>query len=379
MSTGTFACDHKDAPNKGWTLAIYVHQPGKDAYRTSAAMIRQAMWETDQTYDASARRFGISRRIRYVQDASCRPLVADLAFAKGRNQAEMGGEFGKQIARQPALVQKLWKANRVKALYMVGDNEITSNCVGGGANSGISSGFVILPRWCWGEAGLTHEFGHTFGLSHCNDEGTNAGNGNDPMCRGWGKRPECTTDAASNYFLDSCRTDDFRYYEPKPLTGKPPLPKIWNVAFSPYLITNQPSKPVSFRMRVDKTSECLDGGKAAVVLRSCRAVPQQTWQRRIDRQGYTTLRNLKTGRCLQMATTPKATTAPVVTARCVAHKRSQQWVPDNGTNFWNRTGGLYGAHLSAQGGATRNGTPIVRGDGTTFVIDVIAAKKGTQA
>jgi hypothetical protein len=368
VSTGKFACDHKDTPGKGWVLAIYVHQPGKDTYRTSATLIRRAIWETDQTYDASARRLGASRRIRFVQDASCKPLVADIAFAKGRNRAEMGAEFGKQIARQPALVQKLWKANRVKPLFFVGDNEITDSCTGGGADAGISNGGVILPLWCWGEAGLTHEFGHSFGLSHCGNGGLKP-IGNDPMCRNWGSLPECRGDIGFNYFLDSCRTDAFRYFEPKPLKGKPPLPKHSNVAFSPYLITNQQSKPVNFRMRVDKTAECVDGGQAAVILMSCRAVPQQTWQRQIDREGYTTLRNLGTGRCLQMATTPKAQSAPAVTARCEAGKRSQQWLPDNGVGFVNRTDRQSSSMLSTLAGGRGDGTLIVQGSNSPFVLD----------
>ncbi|MFE3450780.1 ricin-type beta-trefoil lectin domain protein [Nonomuraea sp. NPDC059194] len=364
-----FACDGADAPGKGWVLPVYVYQPGQDAYGTDAAALLNSMWETDQAFDVSAHRFGVSRRIRLVQDDQCRPVVAKIPFVKGRNRAEMGKALDENLAAQPALVRKLWPTKRVKALFFVRDNDITGSCTGGGADAGLSNGGAILPRWCWGEAGLTHEFLHSFGLSHCGQKGGGGPNGNDPLCRNWGSRPECTSDAAANYHLDSCRTDEFRYFEPTPVR-QPPLERNRNVAFSPYLIQDEPSSVWEFRMKAVESGKCLDGTGQQVVLRPCADGKSQIWQRSADPDGYLTIRNAQTGRCLTM---PAAGAAPIVTDECADRRKDQQWLPkadQDKTNFGSRTGGQLGLK------AADDGTPVVR-DGTgTFVAEPLG---GTPA
>ncbi|MEV4378910.1 ricin-type beta-trefoil lectin domain protein [Streptosporangium sp. NPDC049644] len=338
-----FACDEVDAKDKGWVLPIYVHQPGQDSWEDDGAALLNTIWETDQTVDSSAERFGVSRRLRFVQDGDCRPVVAKLPFTKGRNRAEMGKAMAENLASQPALVRTLWQTNRVKPLYFVRDNEITGSCTGGGANAGLSTGNVILPRWCWSEAGLTHELIHSFGLSHCDGGGVN---GNDPVCRNMGTRKECTSDLAANYHLDSCRIDDFRYFEPTPVR-QPELEKLRNVAFSPYLIQDQPSPVWRFRIKVVDGGRCLDASAAQVVQRACTDGSAQTWQRSIDDDGYLTIRNAANGRCLTMADT-------VVTGPCAKKDRSQQWLPQAGqdrTNFTARSGGQLSVKDNRDGGA----------------------------
>lgn len=361
-SRSQFACDAADSPDKGWVLPIYVHQPEQDKYDADLGAVLNAIWETDQTFDASAQRFGISRRIRFLQDGDCRPVVAKLPFEKGRNRAEMSKALGENLAAQPALVSKLWPTNRVKPLFFVRDNDITNSCTGGGADAGLSNGGAILPRWCWGEAGLTHELLHTFGLSHCNNDPKN---GNDPLCRNSGSKPECKSDAASNYHLDSCRIDDFRYFEPTPVR-QPPLAKNWNVAFSPYLIQDQPSPVWNLRLKAVDNGKCLDDSGQQVVQRSCADAKNQTWQRSIDADGYLTIRNAGTGECLKMADT-------VTTEKCVAKERSQQWLPQaeqERTSFVSRAGG----RLSVKD--KNDGAPAVRDAGGTVVAELLG---GTTA
>ncbi|MEU7990135.1 ricin-type beta-trefoil lectin domain protein [Streptosporangium canum] len=352
-----FACDGVDAKDKGWVLPIYVHQPGQDAWEADSAALLNTVWETDQAVDSSAERFGVSRRLRVVQDGDCRPVVAKLPFAKGRNRAEMGKAMAENLASQPALVRTLWQTNRVKPLYFVRDNEITDSCTGGGANAGLSTGNVILPRWCWSEAGLTHELIHSFGLSHCDGGGVN---GNDPVCRNMGTRKECTSDLAANYHLDSCRIDEFRYFEPTPVR-QPELERIRNVAFSPYLIQDQPSPVWQFRIKVVDGGRCLDASAAQVVQRACTGGSAQTWQRGIDDDGYLTIRNAANGRCLTMADT-------VVTGPCAKQDKSQQWLPQAGqdrTNFAGRAGGKLSVKDNRDGGA------VVREGKGEFVAELL--------
>ncbi|MFG1941622.1 RICIN domain-containing protein [Nonomuraea sp. NPDC048826] len=374
-STPAFACDKTDTPEKGWVLPVYVHQPGQDSSATEVDSVTRTAWETDQTFEASARRFGESRRIRFVQDDQCRPVVAKLAFTKGRNRAEMGKALQENMAAQPARVRELVATNRVKLMFFVRDNEITDSCTGGGADAGLSNGGVILPRWCWSEAGFTHEMIHGFGLGHCTVGGTSEGNGDDPVCRNMGGKPECTADTASNYHLDSCRTDKFRYFEPTKASqpAGEALAKNRNVAFSPYLITDQPSPAADFRLRVVESKQCLDGGSEQVTQAACSGGDAQVWRRSIDSQGYVTIRNVGTGRCLQLTAKDKEA-VPVITAPCVAKQKSQQWVPDadqDKTNFFNRSGGKTGAKLTVPGVKDGAGAKVVRGGGTAMVAEYV--------
>lgn len=370
-----FACDTTDTKEKGWVLPVYAHQPGQSKYATELEAVERTLWETDQTFDSSARRFGTDLRIRYVQDSNCRPIVAQIPFVKGRNRAELGKAFQENIDSQPARVQELAKTNRVKLMFFVRDNDITNSCTGGGADAGLSNGGVILPRWCWGEAGFTHEMIHGFGLGHCTVDGTSEGNGDDPVCRNMGSKPECTGDAASNYHLDSCRTDKFRYFEPTKASqpAGEPLAQNRNVAFSPYLITGQPTPAADFRMRVVESKMCLDGSAEQVAQAECSNSDKQVWRRSIDTQGYVTIRNVGTGRCLQLTAKDKEA-VPVISAPCVAKQKSQQWVPEGGadhTNFVNRSGGKSGAKLTVQGVKDGVGAKVVRGGGTAMVAEYL--------
>lgn len=361
-----FACDATDSPDKGWMLPVYVYQPGQDKYDSDRAALLNMLWETDQTFDASAHRLGVSRRIRYLQDGDCRLIVAKLPFVKGRNRAEMNKALEESLASQPELVRKLWPTNRIKPLFLVRDDEITGSCTGGGPHAGFHTGGPILPRWCWGSGGLTHELVHTFGLSHCNDD---MKNGPDPVCRGTRGKPECQKEAGAGYHLDSCRTDDFRYFEPTPVR-QPPLPTNRNVAFSPHLIQNQPSPVWNFRFNLMTTDKCLQPSGQQVVLHTCSDAKSQVWQRSIDGDGYLTIRNAATGLCLEM-------TDKVTTDKCVDKERTQQWLAwgeKADTGFYDRASN---GRLSIQKNA--DGAPAVRSGGGDFIAELLGAALATAS
>lgn len=378
-----FACDNKDSDGEGWVLPVYVHLPGDDKYDAEVDDVRRAVWQTDQTFDMSAHRFGVSRRLRVAQDDQCVPLVANLAVDKGSDLHKMWKAFGDSIHSQPASVRKIVDTKRTKMLFFAREDAITGECYAtmfGNQNTRQHGTGVSLPRWCWGEAGLTHEILHTFSLSHCNQEGPGL-NGSDPVCRGYGTRPECTSDAARHYHLDSCRTDDFRYFEPtkESQPNSKPLPDNQNLGVdNPYLIEDQPSPALDFRLRAEKSEgQCVDGGDRKVVVHTCSDSKTQLWRRSIDRDGYLTLRNLGTNQCMTMATEPEAKGTPVETAPCKAGEQSQQWLPSEDathTNFRNRTGGNKDAPLSVPDDSD-DGTPVTRGNGKLVAEYVGGARK----
>lgn len=326
QGTPPVACDHTDAPDKGWIQIFYVYRDGANHLNQKRDTIRRFVWDEDQLFEASARRFGHgdSRRLRFVQDADCQitvtpigvSLVAQPTLAQGKAAAD------KVVGDQIAKGDSSW-FNRHKTIYIFDVDGIGGCGVGGGGGLGnMGGGFASLAPGCWGAEGVEHEMGHSFGLSHCNEDHTQ---GNDPMCRSYDPTPRCS-DIMSGEFLD-CPNDEFAYFNPRPAPGSV-LDRNpgQNIANSPYLIKDQPAGPVDAQVVDVANSKCLaSGGEGQpVVEKACGS--GDVWRRTIASDGYYRLEWTSTKQCL--SSTP-AHPNVLITQACADGDHQQHWKMDD--------------------------------------------------
>lgn len=288
------ACDHQDASGKGWYQAVYVHR-ARDKEQVSAAKadaVRQVMWQVDQVFDASARRFGQddSRRLRFVQDGNCRMDVLDVPVDNLPGRPTLG------MARKAAQAVITSRGNsdaatrkRLKRTRMVFFVDAHARGCGVAATprpqrrADLHTGWAAVSWGCATQQAVIHEMVHQFGVSHCDNR---KDQGSDPICRGYDKTPRCN-DLMAAQVLD-CAKDEFAYFSPRPQPGSPLAKKpSTNVANSPYLIKDQPTPALSVRLA--RGGQCLAAGEGhAVALSSCDG-QERTWKRDIAKDGYFTL------------------------------------------------------------------------------------------
>ncbi|MFJ8045706.1 LPXTG cell wall anchor domain-containing protein [Kitasatospora sp. NPDC096147] len=319
----TVACESQDSPDKGWIQVFYVHREGRSRFGELREGIQRIAWDVDQTFDASARRFGQndSRRLRFVQTPDCRIEVTPIALAGLPDTLALGkvGEaVEKAVRSQVAKGDDRW-FQRHKPLYFV-DVEGADGCgIGGGSDAGgLGDGFGMTTLDCWGEAAMTHELIHGFGISHCDE---NHEQGNDPICRGYDPTPRCD-DVLAGFVLD-CRKDEFAYFDPRPAPGSVlDREPGRNVANSAYLIRSQPTPALDVRLLNLSTGACLT---AAGPDRACG--PAETWQRTVRADGYLRFELKGTGTCLTApATDPKG----AALAACNDGDQRQNWWVEDG-------------------------------------------------
>ncbi|WP_431773702.1 RICIN domain-containing protein [Streptomyces cucumeris] len=323
------ACDQKDSGGKGWYQPVYVHTAGRDNSAKAIPKIQHIMWSSDQVFEASAQRFGNgdSRRLRFVQDEACRVKVMSVAvdglsgrpsFKDTRKKAQAA--VAAAIAKSDRATRERFKRTRPVYFY---DNGARGCGVGAGpgaqARANLHKGWAAVSWGCGTVAAVTHELIHNFGVNHCNN---NHSQGGDPICRGYDRTPRCN-DLMANVVLD-CAKDEFRYFDPRPAKGSylATHPKE-NVANSPYLIKDQPAKPVDIRLVARNTGKCLDAGAQSTVGQdSCEGGEAQTWRRAIGPTGY--LSFTFNGKCL---TAPSGSGAATLAACKKGDLRQEWWTP----------------------------------------------------
>ncbi|MCQ4214152.1 RICIN domain-containing protein [Streptomyces longispororuber] len=336
-ATPPVACDDEDSPDKGWFQVLYVHRAGEDHTEETRSTIRTAMWDVDQIFEASARRFGHgdSRRLRFVQTADCQVDVKSVSLEGIEANPTLGSlagraldAFHKDEGRDETAAQAWSKRHRpvmfmdVSGVDGCGLGTVTSpdsRATLHGGNSWMSWG-------CSGVGVVSHEVVHAFGTTHCDDTDTQ---GNDPICRGTDKTPRCD-DVLSGVVLD-CAKDEFAYFDPRPAAGtRLAEHPDENIARSPFLIKDQPAPAVTARLRNQASGLCLVPGDGdAVVQGDCDGAP--AWRRTIGDEGYERFALVGSGRCLTMpsrrtyADGDEKEKVPAVLRPCGAGDDRQDW------------------------------------------------------
>ena len=218
------------------------------AYASSFQVWAAAM---DNVFDASAAETGGSRRIRFVHDAACAPIVSRVTVS-----ATAGGDF-------QTTIDELWAKgfNRDDRKYLVwfdasvycGIGEVFGDDRAGQTNANNVYGlFSRVDNGCWGRAGQSveaHELMHNLGgvqesaphgteYNHCTDD-------SDRMCY-WDGSGEAMTQVcpAAHEALFDCNHDD--YFSTAAPAGSY-LATHWNTANSVWLaagpLVTVPSAP----------------------------------------------------------------------------------------------------------------------------------------
>jgi hypothetical protein len=226
--------------------ALYVHAPGQDRLAQFQASLESWVVGIDTIYDQSARETGGSRHVRFVHDANCVPIVANVQISSTGISS-----FGRMADELMALGY-----NRRDRKYVVfaesdvycGIGEFagdTRKTEANRSNSGPS--FARVDRSCWGAGTAAHELSHTLGAVN-NDAPNSSGGGHctdewDVMC--YSDEPNhpamrtVCTDRSHDDLLD-CGHDDYYHTHPDPGSY---LGQSWNVADSLFLLDGGSAPP----------------------------------------------------------------------------------------------------------------------------------------
>ncbi|NGN68514.1 hypothetical protein G5C51_32030 [Streptomyces sp. A7024] len=290
-AVGAVACDDgEEGDGKGRYQPVYVYRAEGGARESGPAAVRQVIWDVDQTFEASAKRYAgynESRRPRFVQDEDCKPTVMSVAVEGLGEEHAMGDvrEKAQEAVRQKvgAGADEWLETHRLLLFYDTGkpDGCGTAGAPGPDSRADSHSGWAEVSWDCAGEGAMTHEMIHNFGVTHCDED---KAQGNDPICRGYDETPRCSS-PRSGAVLD-CGRDDFAYFHPRPAKGTPLAGKpAQNVARSPYLISDKAAQPVAARLADAEGGKCLAPDGDGLTLAACGG-DDQTWVREISGHGW---------------------------------------------------------------------------------------------
>jgi hypothetical protein len=219
---------------------LYVHQVGGPSrYARVLPTLRNEVANVDDVFAVSAQQTGGQRRVRWVHDAGCRPVIKDVTLPRGA----LGSDFWGTIAA----LKKLGFTNPHRKYLMFAD--ATQLCgigtfydddrTSGNANDGTNASYSRVDSGCWSASHsvaaheLTHNLGgvqphapHATRYGHCFDE-------SDLMCYDDGSgTPMRTACAAAQEQLLDCGHEDYFNTRPAPSSF---LARHWNTARSSFL------------------------------------------------------------------------------------------------------------------------------------------------
>lgn len=228
---------------------LYVHQKSTPSrYSQVLPALRNEVANVDDVFAVSAQQTGGLRRVRWVHDAGCLPVIKDVTVPDGA----LGSNFWDTVHALDTLGFN--DANRKYLMFadanqfcgigtLYNDERLTGNY-----NDGYAASYSRVDANCWssGHSVAAHELTHNLGgvqqdaphstvNGHCWDEA-------DIMCYadGSGVAMKSVCGSAQEQLLD-CNHDD--YFSTAPAAGTF-LAKSWNTASSSFLdsVLVQPSK-----------------------------------------------------------------------------------------------------------------------------------------
>lgn len=232
---------------------LYVRDASQPSeYASALPTIRDEVATVDDVFMQSARKTGGGRKVRWVHDANCLPVVQEVTVPDGT----MAGGSSALI---DALHSEGYNAPDRKYLaFKNGDSANMSDCgfaqrfsdssPTGNRNDTTGGMIAAVERSCWAQPNRStaaHELGHAFGAvqedaphavpgGHCTD-------GQDLMCDGYGTT-NASPDCPSTMLLD-CHNDDYFSTDPTPGSY---LATHWNIANSSYLdVVPDPAGPAA--------------------------------------------------------------------------------------------------------------------------------------
>ncbi len=219
---------------------LYLRESTKSSrYADVLPLLRNEIANVDDVFALSARQTGGERRVRWVHDARCVPVVLEAVVPAGSL-----GDFTSTIKALQSLgykdpARKYLAFTEASGLCGVGtlyEDPSTSNNM----NDGRAASYARVDAPCWSPSGhsvAAHELTHTLGsvlsgaphstpASHCTDEA-------DLMCYvdGAGVTMRSVCPAAQEQLLD-CNHDDYFNTDPQPGNF---LRDHWNTARSSFL------------------------------------------------------------------------------------------------------------------------------------------------
>lgn len=241
--TFTAACDG-DGITGNRVQVLYAHASDVPSrYATQLASFQQWAIEVDSIFRESAATTGGFRRVRFVTDKNCNPIVTPVTLTPTGDDS-----FGRTIGE--LLAQGY---NRTDRKYLVftdarrycGIANIEFDDQPGQANANnLGPHFARVDAGCWSGVIAAHELMHTLGgvqLTAPNSDGNfHCTDGYDNMCNYSGQTVAIVCPDQSGLSQFDCGRQD--YYNANPAAGSY-LDTHWNVANSQFLIRATGSEP----------------------------------------------------------------------------------------------------------------------------------------
>jgi hypothetical protein len=264
---------------------LYVHEASTPSRFTDVLpILRNAVADVDDVFAVSAQQTGGERRVRWVHDADCLPVIKSVTVPDG----SIGDSFMETVNAVKALGPSYTRASRKYLMFTDADklcgiaSVYDDASLTGNANNGRYASYARVDNTCWSTRTSVpaHELTHTLGgvlstaphgtkYNHCYDD-------SDLMCYadGSGVAMQKVCASAQEQLLD-CNHDD--YFSTRPAAGSF-LAKNWNTASSSFLDTVVNDVPAPTVTVTSSASAAQTGDRVTFTASSPQTV-SWTWSR----------------------------------------------------------------------------------------------------